>query len=249
VLAREGFIAASDEAQELLTLAGNDPALLDAAVRRRLTGEPLAWITGTVSFCGITVHVDPDVYVPRWLSEPLARRAIDRLPPNGTAVDVCTGSGAIAAVLRANRPHARIVATDLDPRAVACAVTNGVDAFVGDLFAPLPEELAGHVDVIVGVVPYVPTPELPLLQRDTFTFERPLSYDGGPDGSDILRRVIREAPRYLHQGGALLLELGGNQAKLLDAELNDLDYTDVKVLTDEDGDTRGIEATLGRSPD
>ncbi len=141
------------------------------------------------------------------------------------------------------------MATDVDPRAVACATANGVEAFVGDLFAPVPEELAGNVDVIVGVVPYVPTPELPLLQRDTFTFERPLSYDGGPDGTDILRRVIREAPHYLRPGGTLLLELGGNQADLLEAELNDVGYTEINVLTDEDGDTRGIEATLGRSPD
>ena len=101
----------------------------------------------------------------------------------------------------------------------------------------------------MGVVPYVPTPELPLLQRDTFTFERRLSYDGGPDGTDILRRAIRDAPTYLRPGGALLLELGGNQATLLTDELNELGYADLKVLADEDGHTRGIEATLGRSPD
>jgi release factor glutamine methyltransferase len=101
--------------------------------------------------------------------------------------------------------------------------------------------------VVVGVVPYVPTPELPLLQRDTFTFERPLSYDGGPDGTDILRRVLRDAQRYLRPGGALLLELGDNQAQLLADELKDLDYVDVRILTDEDGDARGIEATLGPS--
>jgi release factor glutamine methyltransferase len=190
------------------------------------------------------VHIDPDVYVPRWLSEPLARRAIERLPGVGTAIDVCTGSGAIAAVLRAHRPHARVVASDVDAKAVACAITTGVDAYLGDLFAPLPDDLLGSVDVVVGVVPYVPTLELPLLQRDTFTFERPLSYDGGPDGTNILRRVLRDAPRFLRPGGALLLELGGNQARLLTTELDDFGYIDVAVLTDEDGDARGIEATL-----
>jgi release factor glutamine methyltransferase len=193
------------------------------------------------------VHIDPDVYVPRWLSEPLARRAIERLPATGTAIDICTGSGAIAAVLHIHRPEARIVASDVDPRAVACATSNGVDAYLGDLFGPLPNDLPGSVDVVVGVVPYVPTPELPLLQRDTFTFERPLSYDGGPDGTDILRRVLRDAQRYLRPGGALLLELGDNQAQLLADELKDLDYVDVRILTDEDGDARGIEATLGPS--
>ena len=94
--------------------------------------------------------------------------------------------------------------------------------------------------MIVGVVPYVPTPDLPLLQRDTFTFETPLSYDGGPDGTEILRRVIAEAPRHLRPGGALLLELGGTQA----AELDLAEYVDVRVIVDEDGDVRGIEATL-----
>jgi len=193
------------------------------------------------------VHIDPDVYVPRWLSEPLARRAIERLPATGTAIDVCTGSGAIAAVLRAHRPHARVLASDVDAKAVACAITNDVDAYLGDLFTPLPDDLLSSVDVVVGVAPYVPTPELPLLQRDTFTFERPLSYDGGPDGTNILRRVIRDAPRLLRPGGALLLELGGDQPRLLTVELTDLGFVDVTMLTDEDGVARGLEATMGPS--
>ncbi len=245
LLAHEGFIAAAEESEELLAYAAGDAALLDAAVRRRLTGEPLAWITGRVSFCGVDIRVDPDVYVPRWLSEPLARQAAERLPQNGTAIDLCTGSGAIAKVLRANRPGARVVASDVDPRAVACAVANGVEVYQGDLFDPLPRELERRVNVVVAVVPYVPTPELPLLQRDTFTFETTLSYDGGADGTDFLRRVARDSPRFLEPGGALLLELGGHEAELLADELTRLGYADLTVLTDEDGDVRGIEAILG----
>ena len=141
------------------------------------------------------------------------------------------------------------MASDVDAKAVACAITNGIDAYLGDLFTPLPDDLLGSVDVVVGVVPYVPTAELPLLQRDTFTFERPLSYDGGPDGTTILRRVIRDAPRFLRPGGALLVELGGDQAQLLTDDLNELGYVDATVLTDEDGDARGIEATLDHRSD
>ena len=74
LLAREGFIAAEEEADELLARAGGDAEVLDDLVRRRLTGEPLAWITGSVVFCGIEVAVTPGVYVPRWHSEPLALR-------------------------------------------------------------------------------------------------------------------------------------------------------------------------------
>jgi release factor glutamine methyltransferase len=243
LLAGGGFVAAEEEAEELLARAAGDAALLDALVARRLTGEPLAWITGSVRFCGLEIAVDPGVYVPRWQSEPLARRAADRLPARGAAVDVCTGAGAVARTLMARRPSARVVATDVDERAVACARRNGVDARRGDLLAPVPCGLEGRVDVVVGVVPYVPTPDVPLLQRDTLAFESPLSYDGGDDGAALLRRVVAAAPRFLRRGGALLLELGGGQADALRDDLARHGYGDVRVLRDEEGDVRGIEAT------
>lgn len=242
-LSRAGFVAAEEEAGELLARAAGDIGLLDALVGRRLTGEPLAWITGSVSFCGLEIRVDPGVYVPRRQSEPLARRAVERLSANGTAIDLCTGAGAVAKTLITNRPGARVVASDVDRRAVACAAANGVEVYWGDLFAPLPRALEGRVEVIVGMVPYVPTPELPLLQRDTLTFESPLSYDGGRDGTQILRRVLTDSLRFLQRGGALLLELGGDQADALGGDLARLGYVDVTVLVDEDGDVRGIEAT------
>jgi release factor glutamine methyltransferase len=234
-----GFVAAQEEAAELLAAAGGDAALLEALVERRFTGEPLAWITGSAPFLGREVRVAPGVYVPRWQTELLASRALARLPAGGVAVDVCTGSGALAVVLGA-RP-ARVYATDLDPACVACARSNGVDAYLGDLFAPLP---AGVVaDVVCGVVPYVPSGELGLLQRDTFTFEEPLAYDGGPDGCAILRRALSGAARVLRPGGALLLELGGEEPSLIADDLEYAGYVDVSVLRDEDGDVRGIEAT------
>jgi release factor glutamine methyltransferase len=245
LLADVGFVAAEEEADELLARAGGDAELLEALVARRLTGEPLAWITGSMSFCGVEIRVDPGVYVPRWQSEALALRAVERLPANGAAVDVCTGAGAVARTLMARRPQARVVATDVDERAVTCARRNGVDAHRGDLLAPLPRALEGHVDVVVGVVPYVPTPDLPLLQRDTLTFESPLSYDGGADGTALLRRVVADSPRFLRRGGALLLELGGEQADALRDDLARAHFGDVDVLRDEEGDVRGIEATRG----
>lgn len=244
-LAAAGFVSAGEEAELLLAASGGDATRLQAMVERRLTGEPLAWITGGVSFCGVEVRVDPGVYVPRWQSEALALRAVERLPERGVGVEVCTGSGAISCVLRARRPAARVVASDVDPRAVACAAANGVEVYRGDLFAPLPAELRGHTDVVVAVVPYVPTAELPLLQRDTFAFESTLAYDGGDDGTAVLRRVLREGVRWLRQGGAMLLELGGDQHTLLRDEMGQLGYGEVRVLRDEDGDVRGVEATLG----
>ena len=144
----------------------------------------------------------------------------------------------------AHRPGARVVASEIDESAVDCARANGVEVYRGDLLAPLPRALHGHVDVVVGVVPYVPTPDLGLLQRDTFAFESPLAYDGGREGTEILRRVLTESPPFLRRGGALLLELGGEQAHALGDDLARLGYVDVAVLVDEDGDVRGIDATL-----
>lgn len=237
LMMRNGFVAPDEEAAELLEAAG-DGAPLDRLVERRLTGEPLAWITGKVEFCGLSVTIHEGVYVPRWHTELVAERAAERLPEHGAALDLCTGSGAVAKVLSARRPHARVTASDLDERSVACARANGVDARVGDLFAPLPGD---RVDVIVAVVPYVPTRALPLLQRDTFTFESALAYDGGEDGLDLLRRVLREAPDYLHPRGTLVLELGASQAGDLDAEIAALGYSDLREIIDDEGDLRGIE--------
>jgi release factor glutamine methyltransferase len=238
-------VAAAEEAEELIARAGGDEALLGVLAQRRLSGEPLAWVTGRAAFGDLELRVEPGVYVPRWQSLPLARRAAARLPAGGCALDLCTGSGALAASLSAARPRARVVGTDTDPRAVACARSNGVDAVQGDLYAPVTGELHGALDVVVAVVPYVPTPDLALLPRDTLRFEEASHYDGGPDGTDVLRRAVAGAPRMLRRGGSLLLEIGGEQAELLEPALARYGFGALDVWADEDGETRGVEAVLG----
>jgi release factor glutamine methyltransferase len=156
---------------------------------------------------------------------------------------VCTGSGALALALRQAKLHARVVATDIDERAVTCARGNGVEAYAGDLFAPVPPGLEGQTDVVVAVVPYVPTAALRLLPRDTLSFEDVTHYDGGPDGTRILQRVVAEAPHFLRRGGALLLEAGGEQAELVRSAMERLGYVSVETWCDADGDLRGVEAT------
>jgi release factor glutamine methyltransferase len=246
LLAGAGFVAPDEEAAELLACAGGDGAGLEILLTRRLTGEPLAWITGRTTFCDAEIRVEPGVYVPRWHSEQLVRRAVELLPSDGgVAVDLCTGSGAIANVLASAHPAALVVASDVDEHAVACARANGVEAYCGDLFDAFPASLhlGGRVDLVVAVVPYVPSPALALLQRDTLAFESTLSYDGGPDGTAVLARVLAECPRFLRPGGVVLLELGGDEADLLEGELARLGYVDAAVLLDDDDDVRGLEAT------
>lgn len=238
-------MAPGPEADALLAAVDEGAGSIDDLVARRLEGEPLAWITGWVTFCGLRVRIDPDVFVPRPPTEVLARRAVELLPADGIAVDLCTGSGAVAVVLRSSHPHATVVGTDLDPVAIACARRNGVEAVLGDLDQPLPSSFRGRVDLMTAVVPYVPTEELHLLPRDVLAHEPRHALDGGARGTTVLVRAVEAAAGWLRPGGTVLLELGGDQASEITGVLTDLGFTDVRVHADEDGQDRAIEGRRG----
>jgi release factor glutamine methyltransferase len=245
-LAAGGSVSPGAEADALLDASNAGVGSLEELLARRLAGEPLAWIVGWVRFCDARVHVDPGVFVPRPQTEALARRAVALLPAEGIAVDLCAGSGAVAVVLATARPRATVIATDVDPAAVACARRNGVEALVGDLDEPLPPALRRSVDVVTAVVPYVPTGELHLLPRDVLAHEPRRALDGGPRGTLVLERAARAATRWLRPGGSVLLELGGEQADELSATMADAGLSAIRVHRDEEGRDRAIEA---RRPD
>jgi release factor glutamine methyltransferase len=244
MLAEAGCIAADAEADELMRAASGDPVVLYDMVTRRTRGEPLAWLIGSVTFCGVDVFVAPGVYVPRPQTEPMARRAAALLPPGGVAVDLCTGTGAIAAVLARCVPTARVLAADLDENAVRCARRNGVEVFEGSLDRPIPRAFLHRVDVLTAVAPYVPTDSLRLLPRDVQAFEPRLALDGGTDGTGLLFDVVRRSPEWLRPGGWLLLELGGDQADPIGRLLQAHGFGTPDVMADEDGDPRAICARL-----
>ena len=244
LLAEAGCIAPDEEADLLIDAAAGDRDVLAAMVARRSEGEPLAWLTGSMAFADVTLIVEPGVYVPRMQTEVLAWRAGSLLPPTGVAVDLCTGTGAIAAVMAAARPSARVVATELDPTAARCARRNHVEVFEGSLDEPLPRVLEQTVDVMTAVVPYVPTDALRLLPRDVQAFEPRPALDGGTHGTDLLVEVVRRAPRWLRPGGWLLLELGGDQAEPIGRLFEEHGFTDIDVMVDEDGDPRAIAGRL-----
>ncbi len=232
-------MAPDDEADELLSCGGSD-AELAAMVRRRLAGEPLAWIVGRVRFCGLDILVEPGVYVPRWQSEALVRRAVKLLPDDGAAVDLGTGTGAIACVLHEARPGAVVVGTELDPVAAGCARRNGATVFVGDLDEALPRELAVRVDVMVGVLPYVPHDALDLLPRDVREYEPQQALDGGRDGLELVARAVRRSSGWLRPGGWLLLEVGSDQIDAGTALFEASGFSELDVVEDGDGDARGV---------
>jgi release factor glutamine methyltransferase len=212
-----GSVFAEDEARLLLDSA-DTAAELEAAVRRRITGEPLEYILGWAQFCGLQIRVTPGVFVPRRRTEFLVQCAADLLTPHRhpLAVDVCCGSGAIGAALLERTPALSLYATDIDPRAAGCARENlGVHGMVatGDLFDPLPTDLRGRVDVIVANAPYVPTAEISLMPREARLHETRATLDGGSDGLDLHRRISADAPGWLAAGGQLLTETSERQAE------------------------------------
>lgn len=245
-LAAAGCLAAAEEAAALVAGAP-DEVTLDAWLCRREQGEPLAWIIGTVEFCGLTLRVAPGVYVPRAQSEALARRAAAVLPRNGRAVDLCTGAGAVAAHLRAHVASAAVIGIDVDERAAASARRNGVPTAVADLDAPLRSHLA--VDLVTAVAPYVPTDAIGLLPADVQRYEPRHALDGGDDGLDTVRKVVAAAGRLLRPGGWLMVEVGGDQDEALAPTLSGTGFEDITTWTDDDGDLRGIAAQATHAPE
>ncbi|WP_436498039.1 putative protein N(5)-glutamine methyltransferase [Actinokineospora sp. HUAS TT18] len=206
-----GCVFAEDEAA-LLVAAASDPAHLSAMVTRRVAGHPLEQVLGWAEFAGLRVAVDPGVFVPRRRTEFLAAQAIALTRPGAVVVDLCCGTGAVAAAVHA-AVDARVHAADIDPAAVRCARRN-VPGHVheGDLYAALPSDLRGRVDILVANAPYVPTAAIGLMPPEARLHEPLVALDGGADGLAVQRRVIAGARDWLAPGGSLLIETSAHQA-------------------------------------
>jgi release factor glutamine methyltransferase len=207
----------------LITSAARTDAELGAMVDRRVSGEPIEHVVGWARFCGLRITVDRGVFVPRRRTEFLVSQAVARARPGAVVVDLCCGSGAISAAIRAVVDVRETHAVDIDPAAVRCARANlaaaGCHVYLGDLYDPLPAGLRGQVDVIVANVPYVPTAEVPLLPAEARAHEPLLALNGGADGLDLLRRVAAGAAAWLAPGGCLLIEISDRQASTAASDL------------------------------
>ncbi|MDP3062015.1 MAG: peptide chain release factor N(5)-glutamine methyltransferase, partial [Chloroflexota bacterium] len=184
---------------------------LEGLLARRLLREPLAYILGVRWFYGLELAVRPGVLIPRPETELLVERAIALAGDRVLSIaDVGAGGGNIAVALAVYLPRARLFATDISPNALQVAAENvarhGVAEQVtllhGDLLAPL----SAPVDMIAANLPYVRRDALPSLQPE-LRYEPVEALDGGPDGLDLLRRLLAQAPDYLASGGWLLAEL------------------------------------------
>ncbi|MDG4779638.1 putative protein N(5)-glutamine methyltransferase [Micromonospora sp. WMMD961] len=213
-----GCVYAEDEA-DLLLAAADDPATLADLSERRVAGEPLEYLLGWAEFAGLRIAVDAGVFVPRARTALLVQVAAEVTGPEPAVVDLCCGSGAATVALAHRLTPRWLAAVDIDPAAVACARRNvaGLDAEVyeGDLFAPLPRQWRGRLDLVVANAPYVPTDAVALMPPEARLHEAPVALDGGPDGLSVLRRVGVDAAHWLTPGGHLVVEAGTTQVPVL----------------------------------
>ena len=210
-------------------------AAFEALLARRESREPLQYLLGEAYFMGLCLKAVPGVLIPRFDTEALCQQAMDRMRGSERVLDLCTGSGALAVALAHAFPKAQVLAGDISPMACDLARENAarcgvrVEVRRGDLFAPF---AGASFDLILSNPPYIPAGELPGLQEEVRR-EPALALDGGADGLDFYRRIIREAPGYLKPDGWLLLEIGSDQARAVTALMRN--YGEISVYSDLNG--------------
>lgn len=210
----------------------------EAWLARAASGEPLPYITGRRAFYDREFVVTPDVLIPRPETELLLEQALlaARQRPAPVVVDVGTGSGALAITLAANLPGARVLAVDRSPSALAVARHNAdlqgvaITFLEGDLLLPCIQQ-GLRVDVVMANLPYIPTREVDTLAVSRW--EPRAALDGGPDGLDLVRRLLEQVPLACAPDAALFLEIGWDQgAAAVDAAQAALPGSAVRLLTD-----------------
>lgn len=235
-------------------LSDEEAAQYNILTCRRLSGEPVAYITGHKEFMGLDFIVSHSVLIPRPETELLVENALRVMPPFPLVIDVGTGSGAIAVSLAFYNKEALVYATDLSPEALEVArrnciknrVSDRVFLYTGDLLQPLHGCLAvGRVDLIAANLPYIAESDLSELPGEVRMFEPRLALDGGKDGLEHYRRLIPEAAVFLKKGGFMLIEIGFDQGRQTET-LFDPHIWEAEVLKDLAGLDRLVVARLRR---
>lgn len=198
-------------------------ARVSAMLQRRLGGEPVAYITGVWEFMGLPMEVNKNVLIPRIDTEVLAETAIKWLMEgrkmDARVLDLCSGSGCIGCSIADAMPKAKVVLADVSPEAVEMSrrnvTRNRLDGRVSYMLADVtkaPPLMTGSFDLIVSNPPYIPTMEILTLDPSVRDYEPIWALDGGDDGLDLYRAILKNWCRVLRQGGMMMFEVGEEQA-------------------------------------
>ena len=226
----------------------------DAMVERRAGGEPLQYVVGQWGFRQLDLLVDRRVLIPRPETEQVVEVAIEEVRRTGVkrpeVVDLGVGSGAIALSLAVELPTARVWGTDRSAGAVAVARANlaGIGSLAatrvtllqGSWFDALPEDLRGRVDLVISNPPYVATDdELP---PEVANWEPPEALIAGPSGLEDVQQIVAEAPRWLCDGGLLVVEIAPHQSASASELARGAGFSDVEIRPDLAGRDRALVA-------
>ena len=230
-------------------LAKEELAGYKALHARRRAGEPVAYLLGVREFYGRRFRVDKRVLVPRPDTEALVDDALERTRPlylSARVLDLCTGSGCVAISIARERPTMRVMASDVSAGALVLARENALRLgavnltfLKSDLFAAF-EGSPRRFDLVTANPPYIAADEMPTLAVDVKNFEPHLALTPGPEGLEMLRRIVAEAPRFLNPGGALAVEVGAGQAPAVAALFEAAGFSDIRRRKDLGGHERVV---------
>ena len=240
-------------------LSADELSTFRGLVKRAAEQEPIAYLTGRAPFFNLDLAVTRDVLIPRPDTEVLVEHVLQtlRLQPGlevPHVLDLCTGSGAVACAVAAHHKRATVTATDVSPAAATVARGNveqlklgeRVEVREGDLYAALEGRVDPKpFDAILANPPYIPTGRIAKLDRSVRDYEPPLALDGGPDGLDLVRRILAGAPGRLNPGGRVYLEIDEDQSAPARAAAEAVGvFENVRILKDSAGQDRVVSVQL-----
>jgi release factor glutamine methyltransferase len=246
--------------EELLNLSKyfvTDSAILNSVedmVRRRIEGEPVAYLVGEWEFYGLPMYVNSDVLIPRMDTELLAEVAINIMKKRGgntRLLDLCAGSGCVGLAIAANVPDCRVILADNSEKALAVCRANMIRNRISRNVTPIdvdalgpPPALFGTFDAIVCNPPYIPTDDIKDLDISVRNYEPLVALDGGADGLKFFRAIAANWTAALKRGGNMLFECGIGQKDAVYRILEDNGYKKIEVHRDTLNIERVIVGTL-----
>lgn len=253
--------AVSHAADPLPALSPDHERTLGVLIERRVSGEPLAYLTGRQGFMGLELITQPGSLIPRRETELLGTAALDlarRLADEtGTVriLDLCCGAGNLAVALAVHEPRARVYACDISVDALQTATKNvdlhsvgsRVELRQGDLFAPVRDSALRPFDLVVANPPYIPSHKAHNMPAAVGGHEPIAAFDGGDFGFSILFRLAKETPEYLRPGGWLGFEVGVGQARIMEKRMQgQREFEETKTIQDAEGTARVVLARRSR---
>jgi release factor glutamine methyltransferase len=237
--------------RDLRLYAGDDRTeAVESMLQRRLKGEPVAYITGIWEFRGLPLEITREVLIPRVDTEVLASTAIEALQGwkmDARVLDLCSGSGCIGCAIAEALPRSKVVLADVCPEAIEIsrnnAARNGLSgrmSFIPADVMKAPPMMTGTFDLIVSNPPYIPTMDILTLDPSVRDYEPVWALDGGEDGLDFYRAILKNWKSVLRPGGKLLFEVGEGQAHAVRNMMLISGLHDAAVVLD----TRGVERVV-----